>query len=90
SFDLKHTLLVGATRSGKTYGLIGLLLQMINKLIHYELFFADPKNDQLRKIGNWINGKNTAYTTENIIDLIDSYNNGEKDPVSLWKRTQLQ
>lgn len=71
SFDLKHTLLVGATRSGKTYGLIGLLLQMINKSIHYELFFADPKNDQLRKIGNWINGKNTAYTTENIIDLID-------------------
>lgn len=71
SFDLKHTLLVGATRSGKTYGLIGLLLQMINKSIHYELFFADPKNDQLRKIGNWINAKNTAYTTENIVDLID-------------------
>ena len=44
---------------------------MINKSIHYELFFADPKNDQLRKIGNWINAKNTAYTTENIVDLID-------------------
>lgn len=70
SLDLKHTLLVGATRSGKTYGLIGLLLQMVNKSIYYELFFADPKNDQLRKIGNWINTQNTAYTTENIIDLI--------------------
>lgn len=71
SFDLKHTLLVGATRTGKTYGLIGLLLQMINKSIHYELFFADPKNDQLRKIGNWTNPKKTAYTTEDITDLID-------------------
>ncbi|WP_337019175.1 hypothetical protein [Oceanobacillus massiliensis] len=70
SFDLKHTLLVGATRTGKTYGLIGLMLQMINKSIHYELFFADPKNDQLRKIGNWINPKKTAYTTEDITDLI--------------------
>ena len=71
SFDLKHTLLVGSTRTGKTYGLIGLLLQMINKSIHYELFFADPKNDQLRKIGNWVSAGNTAYTSENIINLID-------------------
>lgn len=70
SFDLKHTLLVGATRSGKTYGLIGLLLQMLNKSVTYELFFADPKNDQLKKIGKWINPQNTAFKTKELIDLI--------------------
>lgn len=70
SHDLKHTLLVGATRSGKTYGLIGLLQQMLNKPIDYELFFADPKNDQLRKIGDWINPQSTAFKTEKLIELV--------------------
>ncbi|MFL2072141.1 type IV secretory system conjugative DNA transfer family protein [Marinilactibacillus psychrotolerans] len=71
SADLKHILLVGATRTGKTYGLIGLLLQMINKSTTYHLYFADPKNDQLRKIGNWVDPKKTAVTTEELIKLIE-------------------
>lgn len=73
--DLKHTLLCGATRTGKTFMLIGLLLQMVNKPIKYHLFFADPKNDQIRKIGNWVNPKQTAVTTDELIDLIESVYN---------------
>lgn len=69
--NLKHLLLVGATRSGKTYALLGLVLQMINKPINYHMYFADPKNDQIRKVGNWINSKKTAVTTNEIIELIE-------------------
>ena len=69
--NLSHFLLVGATRSGKTYGLLGLLLQMLNKPINYDLYFADPKNDQIRKVGNWVNSKKAAVTTDEIIVLID-------------------
>lgn len=72
TMNLKHTLLVGATRTGKTYGLIGLLLQMINKSIKYHLYFADPKNDQVRKIGTWVSIDQTAVITNQIIDLIES------------------
>lgn len=69
--NLKNMLLVGATRSGKTYGLLGLLLQMLSKQIHYNLYFADPKNDQIRKVGDWINSEKTAVTTEEITILIE-------------------
>lgn len=71
--DLSHFLLTGPTRTGKTYALIGLLLQMVNKPIKYELWFCDPKNDQIEKIGRWINSseERVAVTSDDIIILID-------------------
>lgn len=71
TFDMHHLLLVGQTGSGKTYGLIGLLLQMVNKPINYFLFFADPKNADLKNIGEWINKERTASENQDIIRLID-------------------
>lgn len=70
-FDLHHLLLVGQTGSGKTYGLISLLLQMINKPTNYILYFADPKNADLKNIGEWINKERTAAENQDIVKLID-------------------
>lgn len=69
--DLTHTEIVGATRSGKTYGMLSLLIQMVNKNIDYELYFADPKNADFKNYGFYINQNRIAVHPLDICDLID-------------------
>lgn len=69
--DLTHTEIVGATRSGKTYGMLSLLIQMVNKDIDYELYFADPKNADFKNYGFYINKNRVAVHPLEICDLID-------------------
>lgn len=70
---LQHCLLVGQTGSGKTYELYNLLLQMMNKQVKYELYFADPKGSSLAIIGSTINENRTAVSVEEIIDLLEQF-----------------
>ena len=49
---LQHTLVVGQTGSGKTVELYNLILQMLNKPIAYEVYFADPKGSSLAVLGS--------------------------------------
>lgn len=70
---LHGTLLVGQTGSGKTYALYSLILQMITKKVHYNLYFADPKNSSLAVLGDKISEENTATDIDEIIKLLQSF-----------------
>ena len=70
---LQHCLLVGQTGSGKTYSLYSLLLQMLNKEVTYELYYADPKGSSLSVIGSAIAPDRTAVDTEHIIQLLEEF-----------------
>lgn len=69
--DLSNIEIIGATRSGKTYALLGLLIQIINKELDYELYFADPKNGDWKNYGNYIAQDKVATEDNDICDLID-------------------
>ncbi len=74
SISLFGTLLVGMTGSGKTYALYSLILQMLTKNVHYNIYFADPKNSSLAVLGEKISKENTATDVEDIIDLLQKFN----------------
>lgn len=73
AIPLHGTLLVGQTGSGKTYALYSLILQMITKKVHYNLYFADPKNSSLAVLGDKISEENTATDIDEIIKLLQSF-----------------
>lgn len=77
SMKIQHMLICGATRSGKTYLLYLLVLQMILKLplngIKYHLSFADPKHSSLWVLGKMINLKHDCYNVDDIIDELDEF-----------------
>lgn len=68
--NTSHYLITGQTGTGKTYALYSLILQSLNKSKSYDLYFADPKNSSLAKIGEKININQTASQIEDIIFLI--------------------
>lgn len=74
SISLHGTLLVGQTGSGKTYALYSLILQMLAKNVHYNIYFADPKNSSLAVLGERISAENTATSIEDIIKLLQNFN----------------
>lgn len=69
--DLSNIEIIGATRSGKTYALLGSLIQMVNKELDYELYFADPQNGDWKNYGNYIAQDKVATEDNDICDLID-------------------
>lgn len=74
SISLYGTLLVGMTGSGKTYALYSLILQMLTKNVQYNIYFADPKNSSLAVLGERISAENSATNIEDIITLLQSFN----------------
>ncbi|MGJ5638412.1 FtsK/SpoIIIE domain-containing protein [Bacillus altitudinis] len=74
NISLYGTLLVGQTGSGKTYALYSLILQMLTKNVHYNIYFADPKNSSLAVLGEKISKENTATDIEDIIELLKRFN----------------
>jgi len=70
---LQHTLLVGMTGSGKTYSLYSLVLQMLNKDIPYQLYYADPKGSSLAVIGSTVAEDKTAVGVEQIIGMLEEF-----------------
>lgn len=73
--SLQHTLLVGQTGSGKSYEMYNLILQMLNKQIHFNLYYADPKNSGLAVIGSVVATERTAVEFNDIIDLLENFVN---------------
>lgn len=70
---LSSLLLVGATGSGKTYALYGLIYQLINWCVKPVLYFADPKNSSLCVLGKRLAPQRTAGTTEEIIAQLEEF-----------------
>src|SRR5699024_9824977 len=70
---LHGTLLVGQTGSGKTYALYSLILQMLTKNIHYNLYFADPKNSSLAVLGDKISKENTSTEIDDIVKSLQEF-----------------
>lgn len=70
---LQHLLLIGPTGSGKSNELFNILLQMLNKEIAYELYYADPKNTGLAVIGLSIMKDRTAVYIDEIINLLEKF-----------------
>lgn len=74
--DLQHTLLVGQTGTGKTYGLYSLILQMMIKRVKYNLFLADPKGSSLFVAGSLMRlpDERNSVEIEEIIDTLEKFN----------------
>ncbi|MED0866761.1 hypothetical protein [Bacillus safensis] len=51
-----------------------LILQMLAKNVQYNIYFADPKNSSLAVLGERISSESTATSVENIIKLLQSFN----------------
>lgn len=75
SVPLHHTLIVGATGSGKTYATYSLLLQMLNFSTRPEIYIADPKRSSLYVLGKKIACDNTAGVTGEIVVLLQRFYN---------------
>ena len=61
SVRLQHSLIVGATGSGKTYCLFGLIYQMLMKRPRYDLWLADPKRASLYALGRHLKLQHNEY-----------------------------
>lgn len=70
---LSHSLIVGQTRSGKSYMLLVSILQMLCKRIKYNLFLIDPKISSISLIGKKIDKNNTAVEFGEIVSLLERF-----------------
>lgn len=76
---LMNTVIVGKTRSGKTYGLMGLLFQMWLKPIKYNLFFIDPKNSDGKTMGLGFSPEHTVFQSgdghfsEDVLEMTNDF-----------------
>lgn len=73
ALPLTHQLLVGQTGSGKSYALLGYILQMLGKQIPYHLYFADPKESSIALLGERVSPDNTASDFEGIVSLLERF-----------------
>lgn len=85
NIPLQGCLIVGMTGSGKTYALYSLVLSMLTKRIHYNLFFADPKMSSLAVLGEIISSKNTATKIDEIITLLKEFDQKMQERKSVLK-----
>lgn len=76
---LMNTVVVGKTRSGKTYGVMNILLQMVQKSVKYNLFFIDPKNSDGKTMGLAFSPQNTVFESGNghfidgVLQMVDNF-----------------
>lgn len=70
---LQHCLFAGMTGSGKTYAAYSLILQMLNKPIKFELYYADPKGSGIAVIGDAIAKERTAVGVDRIIEMLEEF-----------------
>lgn len=73
SVPVMHTLLVGATRSGKSYALMCCLLQFLVKHTKYHLYFVDMKHSSTGLLGDVISPDNTAKEYDDIVRLLEKF-----------------
>ncbi len=71
---IQSALIVGATGFGKTNALYNIILQMLNKKIKYNIYFADLKNSSLAVLGNKINENRTAENFNEIVEKLYEFN----------------
>ncbi|MDB8726871.1 FtsK/SpoIIIE domain-containing protein [[Ruminococcus] gnavus] len=79
TLPLTHQLLVGQTGSGKSYALFGYILQMYEKQIPYNLYFADPKESSIALLGERISPDNTASDFDEIVALLEHFVSGMEE-----------
>lgn len=70
---LQHCILVGMTGSGKSYSLYSFILQMLNKRVEYNIYFADPKGSSLAVIGSAIRPEQTYVDMDSIINGLERF-----------------
>lgn len=70
---VSHFLIVGITGSGKTYLLYSLIMQMNQKSIPFQVFYADPKGSSLAVLGSAISEKRTGIDVDRIIELLEEF-----------------
>ncbi len=89
---LTHALVVGSTGSGKSYFCYGLILQMLNKGVPFNLYFVDPKGSSIKVVGDVVAPRRTAVTLEDTIALLESFVDnmrGRKEEVAELLKARL-
>lgn len=81
--NVQHCLVVGVTGSGKTYSIYSLVLQMLNKDIPYQIYYADPKGSSLAVIGSIVAEDRTAVDVAHIIEMLEEF-------VSLMRQRKVE
>lgn len=81
--DLFHSMISGQSGSGKSYSIFTIIAQMLNKPVHFNLYFADPKASGMASLGKAIDETRTADSIDSIIELLRSFH------AELVKRKEL-
>ena len=76
-------MITGQSGSGKSISAFILILEMLNKSVPYNLYFADPKASGMASLGKAIDETRTADSIDSIIELLRSFH------AELVKRKEL-
>lgn len=71
--SIPHGLIAGATGSGKTYFLNYIICCLLHN--QADITFIDPKNADVKAIGEVVNKEKTAYKEEEILKLVEDFSN---------------
>ena len=71
--SIPHGLIAGATGSGKTYFLNYIICSLLHN--QADITFVDPKNADIKAIGQVVNKDKTAYKEEEILKLVEDFSN---------------
>lgn len=71
--SIPHGLIAGATGSGKTYFLNYIICSLLYN--QADITFVDPKNADIKAIGQVVNKDKTAYKEEEILKLVEDFSN---------------
>ena len=66
----QHILIVGHTGTGKTYAIINLLLQMVNKPTKVHLYVLDPKASSTYSFAKLIKADRSEYDFDKIVEAL--------------------
>lgn len=83
---LSHSLIVGQTRSGKSYMLLVSILQMLCKQLKYHLYFIDPKISSIGLVGSIINPDDTAEEYDQIVLLLEKFVNQMQERKKIMRK----
>ncbi len=81
--ELFHSMISGQSGSGKSVATYILISEMLNKPVHFNLYFADPKASGMASLGKAIDETRTADSIDGIIELLRSFH------AELVKRKEL-